>query len=121
VRRGALVQLYGERERVEGMHQREPPRHVLRLIALEMPDQVPSRAASGRRVDLLQRLLHPILTEVGEARGECGLDRIQPEALRDGDDGHRVRPAAGSLAAGDFGPHVGQPLGQGPKIHNRKK
>jgi len=118
-RRRALVQLLREGERVERVHQRKPPGDVLRLVTLEVPDQVPRRAAPGRRVDFLERLLHPVFAQVGEARRARRHDGIRPEAFGHGDDRHRVRQAGGPLPPRDLGPHVGQPLGQGPKIHNR--
>jgi len=102
------------------MHQGEATGDVLRLVALQVPDQVPRRAAAGRGVDLLQRLLYAVLTQVGEARGARRRYGVQPEPLGHGDDRHRMRPAAGRLTSSDFGPHVGQSLRQRRKIHNRK-
>src|SRR5207245_1688965 len=81
LRRRSLVELRRERERVERMHQGEATRDVLRLVALQVPDQVPRRAAAGRGVDLLQRLLYAVLTQVGEARGARRRYGVQPEPL----------------------------------------
>src|SRR2546426_872760 len=49
------VELLRERRGVERVPQRDPPRHVLRLVALQVPDQVPRRAPAG-------------LTDLGENR-----------------------------------------------------
>src|SRR2546430_7578448 len=49
---------------------RRPPRSTLfpYTTLFRSPDQVPRRAAPGRRVDFLERLLHPVFAQVGEAR-----------------------------------------------------
>ena len=123
VRRGPPVQLIGERHRIKRMDQREAPGHVLRLVALQMPDQVPRHPPARERwsLELLQRLLHPVLSQVGDARSQCGFHRIHSEALGDRDERDRAGPARRGLPSSDLGPYVGQPLGQGSKIHNRKK
>src|SRR5207247_2192543 len=79
------VQRIGERHRIKRMDQREAPGHVLRLVALQMPDQVPRHPPARERwsLELLQRLLHPVLSQVGDARSQCGFHRIHSEALGD--------------------------------------
>jgi len=101
--------------------QREAPGYEPRLVALQVPHQMPRRPPAGGRVQLLQRLLHPVLPYIGEAGGERRLHRVQPEALGDGDDRDRFGPTCRRLPPRDLGPYVGQPPGQGTKIHSRKK
>ena len=117
---GAPLQLHRELTRIHGVHQGEPARDLLRLVALEMADHVPGRARPDGRVDLRQRLLHPVLTQLGEACGERRLHRVEPEPFGHGHERHRMRPSPSLLTPGDFRAHVGQPLGQGPKIHKQK-
>ena len=113
------VELVRQRDRIDRVHQREPSGDVLRLIALQVPDQVPGRPPPGGAVDLGERLLHAVLPQIREAGIEGRLHGFQAESLRDRDDRDRRGPTRGCLPPSDFGPYVGQPLGQGRKIHNR--
>ena len=118
-RRGAGVQLYAQVARIERLHHREAAGHELRLVALQVPDQVPRGARRLRCRHLVERFLDAVLTDVGEARCQRLGHRVRPESFRHRDDRDRVCPPARRLLPRDFRAYVLQALGQSPEIHSR--
>jgi hypothetical protein len=67
---------------------------------------------------LLERLLHPILTDVTDPRRKRRADRFRPVGLGDRHDAYRVLPAPGSLALGHRSPNGSQPGREAWEVHN---
>src|SRR5207244_283307 len=59
---------------------------VLRLVRLQVPDEMPARAAAHERL-LLPRFLHAVLADVGDASGDGLLDVVGGEDLGHGHEG----------------------------------
>src|SRR5262249_14867321 len=78
-RRGPFVNPLQQRRGVERMHRVETRAGLLGLVRLQMTDEMPAdvrrAAARAERVDLRQRLLHLVLTEIDLA-GRGGLAHV---------------------------------------------
>jgi len=107
----APVQLRGQLQRIERLNHREASRDELRLVALQMPDQMPARRRIGDRVLLVQRFLDAVLPDLGQARRQRRAHGVRPESLGHRHDRDAVR---------DLGPHLCQPLREGLKTHSRQ-
>src|SRR5580765_8026328 len=100
------------------MHELESARYQLRLVALQMPNQMPpnpkSRIPGLESRLFLQSFLHPILADVEQSRSNSRANRIHTQTLCDGDDRNRLR-----RTPRDFPPHLGQTLREGLETHSR--
>ena len=109
----AAVQLPGQLDPVDRVDHVEQLEGVLRLVRLQVPDEVP-RDGPADLGDLRARLLHPVLAE----RAQPGRDRLADAAdvhrLRDADDQDvGGGPPAARGRAGDTLPHA---LEVGPDV-----
>ncbi len=71
---GAAVQLLRQLDPVDRIDEVEEPDRVLRLVGLEMADEVPDAAA--HLLDLAARLLHLVFPEAHDARAHRLADRL---------------------------------------------
>ncbi len=106
-RAGERGQQRGAVERVDTVEQRHG---IVRLVRLELPDQMEfdSRKFFAQRGPFALRLLHPVLAEHALAGGDQRADRLGRASLGNRDQRHRVRLAAGDAGGGgdplaDFG------------------
>jgi len=99
-----LVERLGERgdqaRPIERMDAVEQPRRILRLVRLELPDEVQLRIGPpfAKRGPLGGGFLHPILAEHAVPGCEKRLDRFRRVGLADRDQGHFIGLAARDLA-----------------------
>ncbi len=84
--------------------------HFLRLVRLQMSDEMPADREVAGLLDLLQRLLDLVLAEIDLARNGRGADGVGRECFRDGDeaDGSGITSGPAGRAL-DASADVGQP------------
>src|SRR5712692_9548181 len=101
------------------MYQIEPSRGDTSLVALQVPDQVPANPAQlPQRVLFLYRFLDAVLTDVGDAGGYRGANRVRPKSLGHGDDRDPPPPGVRGTSR-ELCPHLRQTLREGLKTHSR--
>src|SRR6266478_6216436 len=97
------------------MYQIEASRDDPSLVALQMPDQMPTNAGQIRqRVLLLDGFLDAVLTDVGKTGVQCRANRFRPKPFGHRDDRDLLRGTSRKL-----GPHLGQTLREGLETHSR--
>ena len=73
-----MVQLFGQGQAIERVHRVKQEHRFSRLVALQMPDEVPSGGQAFEMRRLRFPLLHAILAEVAERRASKA-SRIRSE------------------------------------------
>src|SRR6185436_2645302 len=86
----AAGKILGQPERVHGMDRIEELGCTLRLVRLEVADEMPPWTGSHRD-DLALGLLDPVLTEIHEVERERAPGDLHPESLRHRQERHRIR------------------------------
>ena len=111
---GAGIQLPDQVALVDGVDPGEGARRLLRLVGLEMSDEMPGQAARSKLIDLVQAFLDAVLAEVALAGRGGAADVLGGKRLRDRDEldaGRRtMRPFGRRVDAAANGREVGGDL-----------